>query len=90
MTREEAKDFSWFRSDRESINRHIDAIFDDCEKMGQRRCKWEEHHSKQNSVTHGHLYIKGCDGTPEATMVDVSKLDKPLYCSACGGLVEIE
>ena len=46
MTREEAKAFKWFNSDREEINNHIDKIYDDFENKSCDGCK----HNEQNDT----------------------------------------
>ena len=40
MTREQAKDFKWFASDRQDIYAHIDKIFDELESRCCESCKF--------------------------------------------------
>jgi len=49
-------------------------------------CRWKVQY-EQNG---GFLYIVGCSGEPQASMVDIDDMDKTLFCHSCGHRVEIE
>lgn len=53
-------------------------------------CVWTKKKTRYTSVMPtGGIYIRGCNGEIQTSMIDIEEMDNILYCSGCGHRVKI-